>query len=108
MKSVVALAFVFTAIVAAQTKPKDVDGWGKIKWGMTVAQAKTAYGDQAQASDGTGGRSTRYVEKLKITNFAVGDIKMKVSIETLPDSSLIREVSLALADEPQSSTRGSA
>ena len=27
--------------------PKDVDGWNKIKWGMTVAQAKGALGDQA-------------------------------------------------------------
>jgi hypothetical protein len=29
----------------AQTK--DTDGWGKVKWGMTVEQAKTAYGADA-------------------------------------------------------------
>ena len=29
-----------------QTKPKDVDGWGKVKWGMPVAEARTAYGNE--------------------------------------------------------------
>jgi hypothetical protein len=31
-----------------QPKPKDVDGWDKIKWGMTIAQARSAYGIEAQ------------------------------------------------------------
>ncbi len=31
-----------------QPKPKDVDGWDKIKWGMTIAQARSAYGIATQ------------------------------------------------------------
>ena len=27
----------------AQPRPKDVDGWDKIKWGMTIAEARSAY-----------------------------------------------------------------
>lgn len=26
-----------------QAKPKDIDGWDKIKWGMTIANARAAY-----------------------------------------------------------------
>lgn len=35
--------------LSGQLKPKDVDGWDKIKWGMTIAQARSAYGIEAQA-----------------------------------------------------------
>lgn len=31
-----------------QTRPKDVDGWDKIKWGMTIAQARSAYAVESQ------------------------------------------------------------
>jgi hypothetical protein len=31
-----------------QSKPKDVDGWDKIKWGMTVAEVRSSYGVEAQ------------------------------------------------------------
>jgi hypothetical protein len=29
-------------------KPKDIDGWDKIKWGMTIAQVQSAYGIDAR------------------------------------------------------------
>ena len=31
-----------------EPKPKDVDGWDKIKWGMTMAKARSAYDIQTQ------------------------------------------------------------
>jgi hypothetical protein len=31
-----------------QANPKDVDGWDKIRWGMTMAEARTAYGVDAE------------------------------------------------------------
>jgi len=43
------IAMRFGALVAlavalyGQPKPKDVVGWDKIKWGMTIAQARSAY-----------------------------------------------------------------
>jgi hypothetical protein len=53
-KGVVVIAIRLGALVAlavalyGQSKPKDVDGWDKIKWGMTIAQARSAYGIEAQ------------------------------------------------------------
>jgi len=35
-------------VLYGQPKPKDVDGWDKIKWGMTIADARSAYGIEAQ------------------------------------------------------------
>jgi hypothetical protein len=35
-------------VLCGQPKPKDVDGWGKIKWGMTIAAARSAYNLQTQ------------------------------------------------------------
>jgi hypothetical protein len=37
---------VFASVAVAlygQAKPNDVDGWDKIKWGMTIADARAAY-----------------------------------------------------------------
>lgn len=37
-------AFLALAIALyGQTKPNDVDGWDKIRWGMTIAEARAAY-----------------------------------------------------------------
>ena len=37
-----------------QTKPKDVDGWDKIKWGMTLAEVRAGYSidTEPEAKDG--------------------------------------------------------
>jgi hypothetical protein len=35
-------------VLSGQTRPKDVDGWDKIKWGMTIAQARSAYAVESQ------------------------------------------------------------
>lgn len=32
----------------AQPRPQDIDGWDKVKWGMTVDQVRAAYGVDAQ------------------------------------------------------------
>ena len=34
--------------LSGQIRPKDVDGWDKIKWGMTIAQARSAYAVESQ------------------------------------------------------------
>jgi hypothetical protein len=72
----VMLVLAASSLIALGQVPKDVNGWGKIRWGMTVAQAKALYGAQARESDG-GGNSTKYTEKLVIDNFAVGDTKRR-------------------------------
>jgi hypothetical protein len=37
------IAAVFSITLSAQAPPRDVEGWGKIKWGMTSAEASQAY-----------------------------------------------------------------
>jgi hypothetical protein len=85
------LVMIAGIVLRGQVPPKDVDGWGKIKWGMTSAQAKTAYGSQIQDAD----------EKLEIKSLAVGDINMKVSFGAVPGSTRIKQVVLSMAEEPQ-------
>jgi hypothetical protein len=34
--------------LSGQARPKDVDGWDKIKWGVTIAQARFAYAVESQ------------------------------------------------------------
>jgi hypothetical protein len=73
MKSVLALALILAAIVGAQEKPKDVDGWGKIKWGMTLDQVRAAYGDETTVE------SNEYWTHLTLPPVKVGDIALKPS-----------------------------
>lgn len=40
---IVALAALSLAL-HGQSKPKDVDGWDKIKWGMTIEEVRAGYG----------------------------------------------------------------
>jgi hypothetical protein len=37
------LAGVFAVTLLGQAPPRDVEGWGKIKWGMSIADASRAY-----------------------------------------------------------------
>lgn len=36
------------AVFGGQATPKDIDGWDKIQWGMTIAQARALYGIEAK------------------------------------------------------------
>ena len=68
MKTAMCVALAFAGIAPGQTKPKDVDGWGKIKWGMTVAQAQAAYGPAAKLPS-----SLRPMTFVHAVNFPVPD-----------------------------------
>ena len=44
MRAICIVASAALAIVLyGQATPKDVDGWDKVEWGMTIAQARAAY-----------------------------------------------------------------
>jgi hypothetical protein len=82
----------------AQQKPRDVYGWGKIRWGMTVAQAKEVYGAGVRVSHDKGENEEN--EKLVIDNFKIGDVSMKVSIQTeTPNSDQIKSVKMTMPAE---------
>jgi hypothetical protein len=63
-----------------QTKPKDIDGWGKIKWGMTFAEASAAYNVSAPVKESDTSKWT----SLPLGPVQIGDIEMKASAFT-PD-----------------------
>ncbi len=55
-------------------KPQDIAGWDKIKWGMTIAEARSAYGIDSQAE------STDDWTLLTLKPVKIGDIKLSVQI----------------------------
>jgi len=61
-------AALFAVILSGQTKPKDVEGWGKVKWGMTLAEAKAACGPVCGEGSGVD----------------IGGVKMGVSLSASP------------------------
>jgi hypothetical protein len=70
-----------------QDKPKDVDGWGKIKWGMTLAEARSAYPvDETERND--------YWTLLTLVPIKIGDIRMSVSVGAKHGTEKISKVSM--------------
>ena len=87
----------------------DVHGWGKVTWGMTVAQAKAALGPEAKAAEGENTFTDGYIARLVLKKLKVGDIDMDVSIAAKSGSERIALISLELADKPQDTgSRGAA
>ncbi len=75
-------------VVTLSAQPKDIDGWDKIKWGMTMADARAAYSIEAQPEAG------EYGTTLRLKPVRIGDISLAVSIGTKHGSEQISQVSL--------------
>jgi hypothetical protein len=95
-----AIVLLMAFAVVAAVQPRDVDGWGKIKWGMTVAQVRAAYGGQAESPDGESRDDKnpdkdKFVDRLIIKKLTVGDTEMNASIASLSGSDRIVRVSLS-------------
>lgn len=74
----------------------DADGFGNIKWGMTVAEAKAAISglrEPGRAELAAGG----FEERLILPVLMIGSVEMTVSIQTKADSDLITRIVLKLA-----------
>lgn len=71
-----------------QTKPKDIDGWGKIKWGMTIADARVAYDVVAEPE------TNEYWTFLKLVSVKISDINMDVNAVAKHGSDRIVSVKL--------------
>jgi hypothetical protein len=61
-------------VLYGQSKPKDVGGWDKIQWGMTIAEVRTAYGVAAQAESKDGWAL------LQLNPFKMGGVEMDVQV----------------------------
>ena len=84
----ICLAGIFAVTLSGQAQPRDVDGWGKIHWGMTLAEASQAYViDRHEDND--------YWSQLIAQPVIVGDITMRVSIAAKHGSTQVSRVRLS-------------
>lgn len=84
------LAILLSSALSAQSdRPKDVPGWGKIQWGMTLDQVRAAYGPETKASDDP------YWSHLTLPPVTVGDIPLQVSVSAKKPSAQVTLVILS-------------
>jgi hypothetical protein len=53
--------------------PKDVDGWGKIKWGMTLPEVRALYAIEKE-------ESSQYADFLTIKPVQIGEVPMDTTL----------------------------
>jgi hypothetical protein len=77
-------------------RERDADGFGNIKWGMTVAEAKAEFPGlrEPERSELASGA---FEERLIQPVLMIGGVEMTVSIQTKADSDLITRIVLKLA-----------
>jgi len=82
------IAALFAVTLSGQAQPRDVAGWGKIRWGMTLADAGQAYViDRHEDND----RWSQLIAQPVL----VGDITMRVSIAAKHGSEQVSRVRLS-------------
>jgi hypothetical protein len=64
----------FAIALLGQSPPKDVYGWDKIKWGMTISEARAIY------AVSTPTETSGYWTLLNIPDVKIGDISLKASV----------------------------
>jgi hypothetical protein len=77
-------------------RERDADGFGNVKWGMTIAEAKAAFPglrepDRSELTSGA------FEERLIQPVLMIGSVEMTVSIQTKADSDIITRIVLKLA-----------
>ena len=92
------MALALAGLASGQTKPKDVYGWRKVTWGMTVADAKAAFGDQASDPAETPLPAGVLFVQFIVKDVKFGDINTKAAIETKVGSNLVSAVEIFAAD----------
>ena len=88
MRTLLALLLMATA---ASAQPTDIDGWGKIHWGMTLDEARTIYAitDAPVANP--------YWTTLTLPTVAIGDLHLRASAGAKQPSDRITQVRLWLS-----------
>jgi hypothetical protein len=78
-----------------QEKPKDVDGWDKIKWGMTLEEARDAYGVTAPFWE-----NERWTS-LVLDPVKIGDMEMSGGADAKHGTHKVSQVGFSLGfDKP--------
>jgi hypothetical protein len=101
MKAAIAILVAFAAFAQDFTPVRpaaDTNGWGKVRWGMTVAEAKAALGDDAVVSTVVPGPNFTLIDRLTIKNVKIGDITASASIQTGRNSEVVCAVTINAAE----------
>jgi hypothetical protein len=82
------LIFMTFALGLASAQTQDIDGWGKIRWGMTIAEAASAYNVTTQPE------VNEYWTNLVLGSVDIGDTKMIAHVSVKHGHAGISSVSL--------------
>jgi hypothetical protein len=91
----IVLTIALTALGSQTTKstPREVSGWGMLKWGMTLAQAKSAYsGSFEVVPDKESSRPSINIKGVKIGNMPVIVTVVTVHSSTIDNITLDPEL----------------
>ena len=79
---------------SALCQPQDVSGWTRIKWGMTVSEAKEAFPDRLSDTRVATPQEALLIDRFIVTDIQIGRITAEAAIETEQDSNQIVAVRL--------------
>jgi hypothetical protein len=91
----VGLLLITAAVVFCQ--PKDVEGWTRIRWGMTVAAAREAFLGQVSDSRIAAGPDAILIDRFMVTDIRIGRITAEAAIQTERDSNQVVAVRIRAA-----------
>src|ERR1051326_5162662 len=74
------------AASAAWCQSPNPAGWGKIVWGMTVAEARAALGPAATTPTETPGPNLALIDRLMLAGIPIGNLTAEAAIQTAPGS----------------------
>jgi hypothetical protein len=89
----VAVLLLVTA-TAAVSQPKDVDGWTRIRWGMSVSEAREAFQGQASDPKVAAPPDAILVDRFVINDIQIGRITAEAAVQTELDSNQVVAVRL--------------
>jgi len=79
--------------------PADVKGWGKIEWGMTVQQAKTAYGAQAEDSSLEPAPAPYPIDRFTVRGIQIAEFRAIAYVQTKRDSDKVSSVVVEIGSQ---------
>jgi hypothetical protein len=76
------MGLILAAVIAAPLsgQPKDIDGWGKIRWGMTLEQAKTLLvGSPVRETKDKGGAPSLIIDNFEIYDGLTAEVHINAA-----------------------------
>ena len=84
------LAGVFLlTLTAVWGQPKDVDGWTRIRWGMTVAEAREAFQGQVSDPRVANPPDAILIDRFIVNDIQIGRITAEAAVQTEQDSNQV-------------------